>query len=68
MWHEKNKQKYKEIQRNSKKRAKDGLLDRYVRDLLSQQIGIRRSDIPTNMVDAKRAHLKVVRLIREKTA
>lgn len=50
--------------KRSKKR-RDELRDGYVRRLLSQVLGVKPRDLPLGLIEVKREHLRLVRLIRD---
>jgi hypothetical protein len=47
-------------------RARDNLTDGYVAGLLARGTSMSASDIPKPLIDVKRAHLQLARLISEK--
>jgi hypothetical protein len=47
-------------------RARDNLTDGYVAGLLARSASVRAADIQKPLIDAKRAHLQLVRLMKEK--
>jgi hypothetical protein len=65
------KRRNRECRLSFAKRGIEGLGDWYIKQVLNRTLerttGLRAKDIPEVMIDAKRAHLKVQRLIKEKS-
>lgn len=64
-YYHKNKEKFYGLHRRYFERIKDDLEEPYVRGLIAKAAGARRADVPQQLVEAKRAHLKVTRVIQE---
>lgn len=67
-WIENNPEQYRAYKRKQQQRARDKLSDSYVRGMLSLRTSLVPSDIPQELVDAKREHIKLHRKVKEAKA
>jgi hypothetical protein len=79
-WREKNREKLKDTVRRTREKNRERIRDRerdrtgkevaeltntYVKDVLRRHTGLRSSDIPPELIEAKRLEIKLKRLIKE---
>lgn len=65
-WRKNNKEKYAIICKKSTKRNVENLSDQYIKRKITQFTHLKSSDIPKELIELKRAHMKFKRAIKEK--
>lgn len=64
-WGKRNPDRKRDLINASQARGRAELRNSYIKRLILETTGMRASDIPAPLIEAKRVHLKVVRLLKE---
>ena len=64
-WRAKNLERARELDRNLQHKWSAELSDSYVSNRLTERTTLRASDIPAELIEAKRVHIKTLRLLKE---